>query len=103
MKNLQEKIKNFSAEHHLGGAVETRFMDLVSEVGELGKEILKGTNYGEEEYKKTENLESEMGDALFALVMCANAADVDLDRALKGVLEKYEKRFAHTKTIGSGK
>ena len=101
MDVIQKEINELTIKYGLGGSVETKFIDLTSEVGELGKEILEGTNYGETEFKKTDNLESEIGDVLFSLVSVANCVEVDLDSALKGVLEKYEKRFSTKGHIGS--
>ena len=101
MDNIQKKVNNFNIKYNLGGSVETRFIDLSSEVGELGKEILEGTDYGEKEFEKTGNLESEFGDVLFSLVSAANCAGVDLDVALEGVLRKYENRFNAKGHIGS--
>ncbi|MDO4742342.1 MAG: MazG-like family protein [Candidatus Saccharibacteria bacterium] len=101
MKDAQKIIRDFNAKYNLGGSVETRFIDLSSEVGELGKEILKGTNYGEKKFEKTSNLEFEIGDVLFSLVSVANCAGVDLDIALAKVLKKYEDRFDVKRHIGS--
>ena len=47
MNSIQKKVNVFNTKYNLGGSVEARFIDLSSEVGELGKEILEGTNYGE--------------------------------------------------------
>lgn len=102
MKDIQKEINDFTIKYNLGGSAEARFIDLSSEVGELGKEILEGTNYGEKAFSKTDNLESELGDVLFSLVLVANCVGVDLDIALKGVLKKYEARFDAKGHIGSG-
>lgn len=32
---------------------ELRYIDLTSEMGELGKELLKGSNYGKQDFNKT--------------------------------------------------
>ena len=101
MDEIQKTINNFSTKYNLGGSIETRFIDLSSEVGELGKEILEGTSYGEKKFEKTDNIESELGDVLFSLVSVANCADISLDQALKNVLKKYEDRFNAKGHIGS--
>ena len=103
MKNTQKKIRDFNAKYDLGGSIETRFIDLSSEVGELGKEILEGTNYGEKEFSRTDNLESEFGDVLFSLISAANCVGINLDVALEKVLNKYENRFNEKGHIGSEK
>ena len=101
MKDTQKVIRGFNTKYNLGGSIETRLIDLSSEVGELGKEILEGTNYGEKEFSRTDNLESEFGDVLFSLISAANCAGVDLDVALEKVLKKYEDRFNKKGHIGS--
>ena len=103
MKEIQEKIKEMVKKFDLESSPEIRFIDLVSEIGELGKEILKGNGYGRKEFSKTDNLESEVGDALFSLICIANGLDIDLNEALDGVLTKYESRFSEKGNIGSGK
>ena len=103
MKNTQKKIRDFNATYDLRGSIETRFIDLSSEVGELGKEILEGTNYGEKEFSRTDNLESEFGDVLFSLISAANCVGINLDVALEKVLNKYENRFNEKGHIGSEK
>jgi NTP pyrophosphatase (non-canonical NTP hydrolase) len=102
MDEIQKSINEFSSKYNLGGSIETRFIDLSSEVGELGKEILEGTNYGEKKFEGSDNIESELGDVLFSLVSVANCANVNLDQALKNVLKKYEDRFNAKGHIGSG-
>ena len=102
MDSIQKEINDFNIKYNLGGSIEVRFIDLSSEVGELGKEILEGTDYGEREFDKTDNLESEFGDVLFSLVSAANCAGVDLTVALQKVLRKYENRFNSKGHIGSG-
>ena len=102
MKDVQKEIKDFTIKYNLGGSVEIRFIDLTSEVGELGKEILKGTDYGEKKFEHTDNLESEFGDVLFSLVSVANSVGINLESALGGVLKKYENRFNDKGNIGSG-
>lgn len=102
MEDAQKTIRDFNAKYNLAGSIETRFIDLSSEIGELGKEILEGTNYGEKEFSRTDNLESEFGDVLFSLISAANCAGVDLNAAMEKVLNKYKTRFNEKGHIGSG-
>ncbi len=103
MKDIQDKVKNFIKKYDLESSRETRFIDLVSEVGELGKEILKGNDYGKKDYCNTENLEAELGDVLFSLICVANGLNIDLKKALDEVLKKYEDRFSKKGNISSGR
>ena len=101
MKELQEEVLKFTQKYNLNGSPEVRYIDLTSEVGEIGKELLIGNNYGEKQFTKTENLESEIGDTLFSLICLSNEVNVDIEKALKVVIKKYENRFDKAGTVGS--
>jgi NTP pyrophosphatase (non-canonical NTP hydrolase) len=68
-------------------------LDLLSELGEVSKEYLKVTNYGQLEIQKNMNWELELGDVYFSLLCLANATDVDLEGALEKAVAKYQQRF----------
>ena len=44
---MQRSVEEFVRRHGLSCGVQVRYMDLVSEVGELGKEIVKGSDTAE--------------------------------------------------------
>lgn len=93
MKSLQEKVKNFCQKYNLQSSPEHQILDLVSEIGEVAKELLKMTNYGRKPLEYCDEIKTELGDALYSLITIANSFDVDLEEALKIVLEKYKKRL----------
>ncbi len=93
MKNIQNKIENFCNENNLNSDAEVRLLDLVSEVGEVSKEILKASDYGRSEYQVNENIELEIGDLFFSLITLANSLQIDLEKALSKVLDKYQGRI----------
>ncbi|KNF08363.1 putative pyrophosphatase [Gottschalkia purinilytica] len=101
--DAQKQVSNFTKDKELKLNVNTRIIDLVSEVGELSKEILKGTNYGNKPFEKTEEWESEIGDVLFSLICIANETNTNLKDCLSYVLDKYEKRFINKGNLGSGR
>ena len=103
MKEIQEKVNKMIKKFNLDSSIEVKFIDLVSEVGELGKEILKGNDYGQSEFLKTNNLELEIGDVFFSLICIANGLDINLKDALNIVLKKYNSRFVEKGNVGSGK
>ncbi len=103
MNSIQEKVDELIKKYNLESSVEIRFIDLISELGELGKEVLKGNDYGKKDFCNTENLESEMGDTFFSLICVANVLNIDLQNALDNVLRKYENRFSNNGNIGSGR
>jgi len=101
MINSQQAATKLAQKCGLDAPIMARYADLVSEIGELGKELLVGSNYGASELKITENTAKEMGDVVFALVLLANSLDLDLEICLNMALEKYRNRFGQTGQIGS--
>ncbi|WP_027340696.1 MazG nucleotide pyrophosphohydrolase domain-containing protein [Halonatronum saccharophilum] len=101
--DLQSKVYKFVKENNLETKIESRLLDLVSEVGELSKEVLKGSNYGKEKFENTDEWINEFGDVLFSLICIANKTEINLEVALDKALNKYGKRFNEKGNISSGK
>jgi NTP pyrophosphatase (non-canonical NTP hydrolase) len=93
MKKLQKKVEIFTKENNMNSSAEFRVLDLVSEIGELSKEILKMTNYGNKKLELSENVKSELGDVFFSLITIANELEIDLEDSLELILDKYQKRI----------
>ncbi|WP_432406243.1 MazG nucleotide pyrophosphohydrolase domain-containing protein [Wukongibacter sp. M2B1] len=98
---IQKKIEKFTKEKNLNISPNLRIIDLVSEVGEMAKEVLKSTAYGKKDFMASGDWQSEIGDVLFALICLANSTDTNLEQSLFKALEKYEKRFENKGNIGS--
>jgi len=77
-------------------------MDLASEVGELGKALLKASHYGKMPCISNENIAEEIGDVIFSLACIANTLDIDLESAMEAAISKYKRRHDISGTIGSG-
>lgn len=103
LRDVQRKIDEFTRKKGITAQVETRIIDLNSEIGELSKEVLKGTDYGKKHFSITNDWKSEIGDVLFSLICIANESKIDLCDCLDIVLDKYENRFANNGNIGSGR
>ncbi len=103
MKDAQEKVKGLVERYNLSGDINVKYIDLTSEIGELGKEILKGSDYGAKDFAKTEDATMELGDVLFSLICVANELGIDMSEALDRVLAKYAGRFEEKSDIGSGR
>lgn len=99
---IQQAVACFVEEHGLEAPVEARLLDLASEVGELSKEVLKGTEYGSGPFRKTGGWEGELGDALFSLICLANSTGSDLGVALEQTLDKYRERICGGGDASSG-
>lgn len=100
---IQEKVNGFTKDKGITTGVEVRIADLASEVGELAKEVLKGTGYGKKQFSNTEGWENEIGDVLFSLICIANETDTSLEQCIKSALVKYEKRFMQSGHLDSGR
>lgn len=101
--SAQEVVARFVEENGMEIPLESRLLDLVSEVGEAAKAVLKETDYGRTEFQPTAEWADELGDTLFALICLANATGVDLEKALDQVLEKYRDRLDATGDPGSSR
>jgi NTP pyrophosphatase (non-canonical NTP hydrolase) len=100
--SFQKAVADFVAAHDLEIPVQARLLDLVSEIGEMAKEVMKATHYGRQPFHTTDEWAGELADALFALVCVANSTGVDLEAALAAALEKYAYRLAQQGDPGSG-
>jgi len=93
MKEMQARIREFCKKNNLQSPPEHLVLDLMSELGEVSKEVLKMSDYGRKPMKRREEIKSELGDSLYSLITIANHFDVDLEEALEKALEKYKKRL----------
>jgi NTP pyrophosphatase (non-canonical NTP hydrolase) len=93
MKDIQKKVKLFCEKNELNSPIEHRVLDTMSELGEVAKEILKMSDYGDRPIKYNDNLKMELGDLLYSIITIANVFDIDLDEALNEVIRKYEQRM----------
>lgn len=100
---MQNLVKDFLDHNNLYCGEKIRYIDLSSEIGELGKEIIKSTNYGKKQYTLNESTVEEMGDCLFSILALCCEMDIDAEKALRYALEKYQNRFDAKGTIDSGK
>lgn len=103
LPDFQQKVVAFVAEHQLEAPVETRLLDLVAEVGEAAKEVLKGSDYGRHPFEASDEWAAELADAFFSLICVANSTDVNLETALEQVLDKYQQRLSRAGDAGSGR
>ena len=100
---MQSMVEEFIKKYQLESDAATRYIDLVSEVGELGKEIVVSTDYGKKAFEVNEQMTSEMGDCLFSILALCYELGIDSGDALRKSLSKYEGRFYSKGDIGSDK
>jgi len=98
---MQKTVDDFLNRYNLHTDIVSRFIDVVSEIGELGKEILTGSNYGKKNLDSNTLLKNEIGDCLFSLLALCCEAKISAGEALRDALKKYETRFEQKQSIGS--
>ncbi|MBQ8088760.1 MAG: nucleotide pyrophosphohydrolase [Clostridia bacterium] len=96
MNKVEEMIDSF----HLSCGAEARYIDLVSEIGELGKELLKGSKYHSQPFVLPTSANEEMGDCLFSLLALCAELQIDPEEALDAAIAKYRRRFQSNGSIG---
>jgi NTP pyrophosphatase (non-canonical NTP hydrolase) len=102
MDNWQERAHQFAQKHNLAHTPGVYALDLLSELGEVAKELLKATDYGKRDPVDNPAMAGELGDLLYSLCQLATAVNVDLDKALTTALTKYEARWQEKGHPGSG-
>lgn len=93
MKALQKRIKKYCEENNLESPPLYRLLDVMSELGEVSKEVLEISKYGRKPIQCNENLKSEIGDLFYSLITLANSFDIDLEDCLNISFEKLKKRM----------
>jgi len=104
MTNWQARATKFAEKHNLSRPPGVYALDLLSELGEVAKEILLATDYGKRPFSPQSNqleLAGELGDVLYSLCLLANVSGVDLEEAFTTTLQKYEMRWQQQGNPGS--
>ncbi|MDH5607249.1 MAG: nucleotide pyrophosphohydrolase [Anaerolineae bacterium] len=103
LPSLQAQAAEFIRTHGLEAEPAARLLDLLSELGEAAKEVLKASDYGKAGFSPSPAWEDELGDVFFSLVCLANSSGVDLESALQKALAKYAARLDDKGDAGSGR
>lgn len=101
LSELQKFISGFTQENKISAPLSFRCLDLVSEVGELAKELLDSSSYGSEEFTPTSNWGIEIGDILFSLICIANQTGINLENVLQRSVSKYKRRIGQKGNLAS--
>ena len=91
--DMQNKVAEFIETYGLFTDIQSRFIDLVSETGSLGKQILNSSDYGLRPVEKNDELSSKAGDTLFALLALLSDLGLNEEELLAEVLSRYEARM----------
>ncbi|TSA84479.1 hypothetical protein FNU79_10970 [Deinococcus detaillensis] len=87
--------------NHLAVGVEIRFQMLVSELGELAKEVIKASAYGTQAFGVTPGFREELGDVLVDLALLSEAANLNLSECADLTLSKMRQRLAEHGRVDS--
>lgn len=99
-----QPLKDFITQYHLETRPAFSLLDIMSELGEVAKELLKGTNYGRgEDTTNRERMREEIGDLMFAVAYLCTLYDVDPEEAMWESVRKFEKRLKGKEREGRGK
>lgn len=94
MKNIQKQVDDWVKQYKIGYFKPLEILArLTEEVGELAREI--NHRFGPKKKKSTEETKEvgdEMADIIFTLAGLANSLGIDLDKAFKRAMEKYNQR-----------
>lgn len=99
---LQDRAVSFAETHELQAPPAYRVLDLAAEVGEIAGDATESSGYGTDP-DELDVRADELGDALFSLLLVADAVDVDAADALDASLRKYERRLEEADRAGSGR
>ena len=96
MTDLLNTLNEFLSKADATMDPQSRMIDISSEVGELGKEVLKSTKYGRNEFTVSSEFEEEYGDVLYSLLSMGLENNIDIEDIMKKTIKKMNSRFGIT-------
>ncbi|MBV9864919.1 MAG: hypothetical protein JO316_06185 [Abitibacteriaceae bacterium] len=89
-----QPLREFIAQHNLETQPAFSLLDVVSELGDVAKVLLKSTDYGQ---RPTDTDSTQMreaiGDLMFAVAYLSTLYDVDPEAALWESVRKFESKL----------
>lgn len=94
MKEMQQQVDDYIGQFEEGYFPPMELLArLTEELGELSREIQH--QYGMKKKKSTEvekAIDEELGDLLFVLICLANSQQIDMQKSLDQVIQKFQTR-----------
>lgn len=94
MKEMQQQVDDYIGQFEEGYFPPMELLArLTEELGELSREIQH--QYGMKKKKSTEvekAIDEELGDLLFVLICLANSQQIDMQKSLDQVMQKFQTR-----------
>ena len=89
-----QPLRAFIAQHHLETQPAYSLLDIMSELGEVAKELLQGTDYGRSPGEADPGrMQEKIGDLMFAVAYLSTLYDVDPEAAMWESVRKFERRL----------
>lgn len=89
-----QPLREFIAQHHLETQPAYSLLDIMSELGEVAKELLQGTDYGRGSGEAdATRMREEIGDLMFAVAYLSTLYDIDPEAAMWESVRKFERRL----------
>ena len=101
MTDWQRQVSDFAHRRHLLHDPAVHALDVISEAGEVAKEVLLATDYGRRVCQPRPELVDELGDLLYSVLALTEACGADAGEALGRALSKYDHRLAERGAVGS--
>jgi NTP pyrophosphatase (non-canonical NTP hydrolase) len=104
LNKIQNQIEKFNKERDWGKIWEIKdlLLNMNEEIGEMWH-VIKWIDENKQELMINQNkaeVENFIGDMLYLLLKISFISKVDSEKAIKDVLEEYEKRFPKEETKG---
>lgn len=105
MKKTQDQIKDFNDERDWStpGCIKDLLLNMNEEIGEFWN-IIKWVDTETQQKLVKENkeeVENFIGDMIYLILKTSYLCDVDSEKAIKDVMDEYEKRFPKDKAKGN--
>ena len=90
---MMNDVSRFLDRYGLHIDPQSRYIDFISEAGQLGSALLESTDYGSHTAVMNDSFRDEAGDCLFSLIALISEAGIQPDELLAEVLARYQKRM----------
>jgi len=101
MMKYTDKVAEFNKKNSITLDIQPRLLDILCELGEFSKEVLKSSEYGNKMPQKNDALIDELGDLLYATLSLCGELQVSPEEVLDQTLEKYQTRISQSGSISS--
>lgn len=89
-----QPLREFIAQHNLETQPAFSLLDVMAELGDVARELLKSTDYGRHpETADSTQMREAIGDLMFSVAYLSTLYDVDPEAALWESVRKFESKL----------